>query len=210
MKHTRLPRFAPGAVVALALLAVGPVIGATKQPAAKAPARPQPGATANPAPVKPAAAAPGKRAATAPVNLDRRDRRFVEAAAEDGSTDVALATLATDRANDGRVRALADQIGLDRTSLSLEAASLAEATNQPLQNDLPGNRLYRRLAGDGGSHFDHAFVDTMIRRTRNQIDQFAHEAHATPDPQIRDFANRAVTVLRRDLGAAQQLRTVRE
>lgn len=143
--------------------------------------------------------------------LDRTSRRFVERMAEESNTDAALAQLGADRAQDQRIRQLAFALGRDWSSLMVEAGALAHATNQPLENDLTGDRLYRRVSHIAATKFDAQFVALAIERCGRQIDQLQTESAHTKDDQIRSFATAQLDRLERDLALARQLqRTLRE
>lgn len=138
--------------------------------------------------------------------LSWSDKRFVTKAADDGQDEVALAKLATEKANNPDVRNFAQQLVQDHTQVNSELMSIANSKNVKLdKDDSTKDRTYRRLSKASGQDFDREFVEHMVDEHEKDIKMFEKEANNAKDQELKEFASKHVDHLRQHLAQAQQL-----
>lgn len=192
------------------LAACLPLVAAEPSRTATPTAKPSPAAAAPAAPAQANAAAgnpAGNRAPNASeVPLDRTDHHFVEQTAAEGQTEIALAQLANEHAHDRRVRDYAQKLLQDDIRWSADAAALAHAKNVPIENDLSGDRAYRRLAGEKPNKFDMRFLDAVVDSYKRELKRYQNASRRAKDRDIRAFADTHMDLLRQHLAEAEELR----
>lgn len=193
------------------LTACLPLVAAEPSRTAPPTAKPSPaaaGSPGTPAHANDAAGSPGGNRSPSPseVSLDRTDHHFVEQTAAEGQTEIALAQLANEHARDRRVRDYAQKLLQDDMRWSAEAAALAHAKNVPIENDLSGDRAYRRLAGEKPNKFDMRFLDAVVDSYKRELKRYQNASRGAKDRDIRAFADSHIDLLRRHLAEAEELR----
>ncbi|MDB5958565.1 DUF4142 domain-containing protein [Ramlibacter sp.] len=142
-------------------------------------------------------------------NIGRTDRKFIEAAAQSGLSEIALGQLAMQRARDPRVRDYARQLVSDHRAANARLQQIAAVRRLPLPgqpaSDQPAElRELQRLSGDA---FDQRFLDGMVRDHQKAVDLFNQEIKGRhEDGDLKNFAQTTVIILQRHYADAQQLR----
>lgn len=134
------------------------------------------------------------------------DQTFLRKAATDGATEVALGQQAAQRAQAAPTRELAQHLVNDHTRANRELADLAmrkhvDVPTQPDPEALAGAKAWTSLQG---AAYDHAYTSAMVEDHRKAIALFT-EATRSEDPQIRQFAQATLPVLKQHLSMAMAL-----
>jgi putative membrane protein len=158
---------------------------------------PEPAPIAAPMPKAPAASA--MAAATSP------DSVFVTKAAEAGAKEVEVAKLGAAKAASSGVKAFAQRLVQDHTTLNTELTALAKskdlkipASTRPAPAD---------LAKLSGAAFDKAFVALMIKEHDAAIALFEGESRDGRDAEVKEWAAKQLPALREHLTQAKSLKT---
>jgi putative membrane protein len=134
------------------------------------------------------------------------DQTFLRKAAADGATEVALGQQAAQQAQSAPTRELAQHLVSDHTKANRELAELAmrkrvDVPTQPDPEAMSGAKAWSSLQG---AAYDRAYVSAMVEDHRKAIALFT-EATRSEDPQIRQFAQTTLPVLKQHLSMAMAL-----
>ena len=153
--------------------------------------------------VRPGEGAPVRNAG----NMDRTDRKFAEAAAQMGITEIAAAQLALQRSRDPRVRQYAQGLVADHQAANAQLQRIASSKGlAPPAGPSPEQARNLRALQHAGRDFDQDFLEQMVRDHQKAIDLFGHEIkgrHQSGD--LKDFAQQAMPHLERHLSDALML-----
>jgi len=132
------------------------------------------------------------------------DKMFLTKAAEGGQAEVALATMAQQKAASPKVKQLAERIETDHKKANTELMSIitAKGVSAPAGTDKEHDALRARLEKLQGSAFDQAYATAMVNDHTKDIKEFETAARST-DPQVKDFAQKTLPTLREHLKMAQ-------
>lgn len=153
--------------------------------------------------VRPGQGAPDRTAAT----MDRTDRKFAEAAAQSGWTEIAAARLALERSRDPRVHDYAQKLVADHQAANAQLQRIASEKGIALPS-APSSHQQRDLRAlqRSGAGFDHDFLEQMVRSHQKAIDLFGHEVKGRhQDADLKNFAQQQLLHLERHLGTALTL-----
>jgi len=139
------------------------------------------------------------------TTLDRADRHFIETVASEAETELALASLGAERAQDPRVRDYAEMLSRDHMVMTTQLAPVLHDKNVPVENDLKADRVYRSVSEASPTHFDAKFVEAMIDWHRRDLKRFEETAQNSKDEELRKFASSHLELLRRHLQQAEEL-----
>lgn len=145
-------------------------------------------------------------ATTSSGKLGFMDRRFVNKAADSGTSEVALAQLASERATNAEVKSFAQQLVQDHTQVNSELTALATQKSVKLDKEDGKDRFYKRLSNKSGADFDQEFVEHMIDEHESAIKLFEKASTDAKDSDLRSFAAKHLEHLRHHLQTAQSLR----
>ena len=140
-------------------------------------------------------------------NADKStDQAFVTKAAQDGLGEVQIAQLAQQKASDPQVKQLAQKLTEDHQKANDELKSIASQRNLNLPSDISQKDKDRidRLSKLSGKQFDEAFLREQVRDHKKDIQEFKKEANNGQDPQLKQFAQKNLSVLQEHLSMAQQ------
>ncbi|RQP22813.1 DUF4142 domain-containing protein [Piscinibacter terrae] len=148
-------------------------------------------------------------AASAPLN--KADATFLKQAAEAGLAEVEAGKLATSKGVNTQVKGFAQQMSDDHTRLHAELRALASSkgVRLPIEPSL-GQRAKIKLlsAADGGS-FDRKYAASLgVKTHEDALRLFQKAANKAADPQVKDFALKAVPQLQHHLEMAIELKGV--
>lgn len=121
---------------------------------------------------------------------------FVNKAAEDGLTEVALGKMALDKSRDARVRKFGERMVQDHGKANKELAAIAKGKNLdvPRQLDAKHQSMLQELSGKSGAAFDAAYVESMSKDHDEAIALFEAAAQST-DPELAAFAKKTMPTL---------------
>lgn len=132
---------------------------------------------------------------------DTSSARFVQEAASGGMMEVQLGRLATERAQDERVRQFGQRMVQDHTQANNDLMQAASRMNMvPPTTMMPMHQEhYDRLSRLSGRDFDRAYIRMMVEDHAQDVRNFEHQARNGDNPDVRDFANRTLPTLREHL-----------
>jgi putative membrane protein len=143
--------------------------------------------------------------------LNKADTAFLKQAAEAGLAEVEAGKLAIDKGVNTQVKGFAQQMSDDHTRMHAELRTLAtsKGVRLPIEPSL-GQRAKIKLlsAADGGS-FDRKYAASMgVKAHEDALRLFQKAANKAADPQVKDFAVKAVPQLQHHLEMATELKGV--
>ena len=129
--------------------------------------------------------------------LSHGERKFLTKAAEGSTNEVALSRVAVRRAQDPRVRDLAERMIRDHEALNMKVKDLAgrknidisEAVQKGMEDDVES--LRHKAPAD----FDQAYLDDMLSGHKDTIDLFEKAAMDARDPEIATLASETLPTL---------------
>jgi putative membrane protein len=149
-----------------------------------------------------------RRNADSTSTVSRSDRNFLVKAAEHGKTEVAVSSLAAERATDPSVRTYAQRLVTEHEQANAELAALAQRKGVDLMADAKEGHEHKhidKLNDKSGADFDKAYIKQMADAHEDVIDLFDKAAKKADDPEIAAFANKLLPTLRDHRAQAQGL-----
>jgi putative membrane protein len=140
--------------------------------------------------------------------VSRRDRKFIQEAAESGLYEVQSAQLAAVKATDPQVKSYAAMLVDHHTHANNQLVQLANARKVVLPVAPPRRmRLaIEQMGKKDGAAFDREFVeDVGVKAHERDIKRFEKAAKDVQDSQLKAFAERTLPLLREHLAQAQRL-----
>lgn len=158
------------------------------------------------------AAQPGTGTRNVPSEKDdqlaRRDRKFIEDAANSGMFEVQVAQLAAAKATDPQVKSFASMLVDHHTAANNELVKIANARQVELP-PAPKRALRRdieKLGKKDGAEFDREFVrEVGIEAHEKDIKMFEKAREDVKDPELKAFVEKTLPVLRDHLAQARKL-----
>ena len=140
--------------------------------------------------------------------IERRDRKFIEEAANSGMFEVQVSQLAAAKASDAGVKSFASMLVDHHTAANNQLVQLANARGVELPA-APKRALRRdieKLGKKNGAEFDRDFVrDVGIKAHEKDIKLFQKARKDVKDPDLKAFVEKTLPVLQQHLAAAQKL-----
>ena len=131
------------------------------------------------------------------------DAEFVKRAAEAGHKEIEAGKLALRQAASAEVRAFADRMVKDHTTVNAELLSLADApTPMPPDHAASATGV---LATQAGAAFDRAYVEQAVTAHELLLTLFEQEAAAGKDARLKLWAEQKLPMLREHLEMARGL-----
>ncbi len=132
---------------------------------------------------------------------------FLQKAAQANAAEIKTSQTAQTRAADPAVKAFADRMVDEHTANGHALDALAKKRNVAVGADPDPDRQIRigSLQKLKGPAFDHAYVKTMIDDHVATIALFEDAARTLDDPEIRQFVDATLPVLREHTEAAKAL-----
>ena len=188
-----MKKFAGISVFAIALSAGLAAQGqAPSQPPAQPSSSPQ-----SPRPTGSAGMSQGTLAST--------DTSFITTAGASGKAEVALATLAQQKASNDRVRQYATKLHGDHQKANSELTALA-AKKKVTIPDIPADKkaVHDRLSGQSGAEFDRAYMTQMVQDHKASVSLFT-TASSSSDADVKAFAEKTLPTLKIHLSDAEAI-----
>jgi putative membrane protein len=135
------------------------------------------------------------------------DKKFVKNAAEGGMAEVQLGQLAAQKATNPDVKAFAQKMVDDHTTLQNNLTPVAQrlGVTPPAKLDKKDKAEYDRLSALSGEAFDKAYVQAMVADHKKDLHDFKDEASNTSDTQLRAAAKQGAQVIEQHYQMAQKL-----
>ena len=133
------------------------------------------------------------------------DSTFVFKAGGINMEEIQMGQLAQDQATSDVVKNLADMLKADHSQLNQKLKEIAANKSIPLPSDLSDDAQdkYNDLKELSGIDFDKKYADMMVDGHKNAIDLFEKDSAKSEDADIREYANRALPILRKHLAEAK-------
>lgn len=132
------------------------------------------------------------------------DQKFLQSAAVDGATEVALGQQAMLRAQSNPTRDMARQLVADHTQANRELASIAMRKHVEISTQPDPSAMAKEQTWGTGAMYDHAYANAMVHDHHDAINLFSAAAQSD-DPDIRQFAKSTLPVLKKHLSMAEAL-----
>jgi putative membrane protein len=143
------------------------------------------------------------------ANQDARPtaQAFLQKAAEGQQAEIALGQLASERARDERVREFGAQMMKDHRKASAEIQQLASKEGVRLPTELTAKHKDKkeRFARLSGREFDQAYIEYTLRDHHKDVKEFERNVKAIKDPQIHQWAEGTLPLLKQHLRQAQHI-----
>ena len=132
---------------------------------------------------------------------------FLQKAAEGQQAEIALGELASQRAEDQQVKQFGAQMVKDHRKARSEIRQLASKEGVLLPTELTGKHKDKQeqFARLSGREFDRAYMGYMLRDHRKDVKDFERRLKAIKDPQIQQWAEGTLPLLKQHLQQAQQI-----
>lgn len=160
---------------------------------------------ANDTAAAPGAGTPGA-AGTAGASANG-DRDFIEDMVADGDAEVELGRLAEQRATRPEVKEFAQMMARDHQEAGAELKQIAGKHNiQPAAGDHDDHKdLSQRLSKLSGAEFDREYMKAMVDDHEKAVNDVEKKAEDADNPEIRQWASKALPTLRQHLERARQI-----
>lgn len=140
--------------------------------------------------------------------LARADRKFIQEAAESGMFEVEIAQLASSKATNPDVKALATTLARDHSNANNELVQLANSKKVELPAAPPRDKRndIEKLAKLTGNEFDQRFMrEVGIKDHEKDIKRFEKASEKAKDADLRAWINKTLPKLREHLAMAQKM-----
>jgi putative membrane protein len=141
------------------------------------------------------------------TSLSGQDRMFFQDAAKANQDEIDVGKLAQQKSSNSQVKSYGETLVSDHTKAQKELENLSAkkgASIEPYQG-ATARAEYQRLEGMSGANFDRSFVSQMVQDHEKAISMFEQALKNTQDPEVRNFINSTLPVLRKHLTEAQDL-----
>jgi putative membrane protein len=132
---------------------------------------------------------------------------FIERAAEGQQVEIALGQLAAERAGDEQVKQFGAQMVEDHHKANQEIEQLASKEGVQLPMHLTGKHKNKKekISQLSGKEFDRAYMTYMLRDHAKDLKEFERGAQALKNPQVQQWAEGTLPVLKQHLQKARQI-----
>jgi putative membrane protein len=137
--------------------------------------------------------------------LSDQDRIFMENAAKGGMHEVHMGRLGIERGQSEAVKGLCQRLINDHNTANKDLETLAKQKGVTLPADDAKIVFSTPLATKSGADFDREFARLIIEDHQKDIAAFEKEASSGSDPDLRDWARKALPTLRAHLTEAQAI-----
>jgi putative membrane protein len=139
--------------------------------------------------------------------LSEQDRTFIQNAAKANQDEIDVGKLAQQKSSNPQVKSYAQTLVDDHTKSLRELENLAGKKGvsiTPRQGATAGAE-YSQLEGQSGVLFDRTFASQMVQDHEKAISMFEQALKNTQDPDVRNYINMTLPVLRNHLMQARDI-----
>ncbi|WP_242926414.1 DUF4142 domain-containing protein [Pontibacter vulgaris] len=135
---------------------------------------------------------------------------FMTMAASGGMMEVELGKLAKQNAANQKVKDFGAMMVNDHTKANDELKALATKKNITLPDSMSEKHMghITELRDKKGADFDKAYMDLMVEDHEEDVEMFDKAAKDQEDPDVKAFAAKTVTTLRKHLDEAKKTKDV--
>ena len=134
------------------------------------------------------------------------DKQFLIKAAQGGQAEVAMGQLAQQKGGSDAVKQLGQTLVTDHQAANTQLQQIAsqEGAQLPSGPDAKDQAMTDRMQSLSGDQFDRMFLNHAVTDHQKDIQEFQKEADSGSDPQVKQFAQQQLPVLKKHLQMAQQ------
>ena len=139
-----------------------------------------------------------------PSTVSKGDVSFMKHAANEFASQARLSQLALDKSTNDRVKDLAKRLVDSDTQANTDLGTLAHGKQVSLptpSTDADGD--FAAIKQKNGVKFDQAWADAVMKQRQQAVATFTAEKEQAQDPDVRNFADKALPVLGEQLQLAQ-------
>lgn len=136
------------------------------------------------------------------------DREFAKKAAIGGLAEVAMGSLAQQRAEDPQVKQFGERMVEDHGRANAELQRIAGAKNieLPAAPDKKHLQQVEKLQKLSGAEFDRAYMKQMVDAHQKDVSAFEDQAKSGKDADLKAFAQKTLPTLQEHLKQAKAIR----
>lgn len=148
-------------------------------------------------------------AGKAAAKLSAQDDKFAREAAAGGMAEVALGTLATQKAPAEDIKQFGQRMVTDHTKANQRLMAIVKEKGITVPKELTGEHKvhHEQLSKAKGHDFDRMYLGHMVKAHEKTVKIFEQQAEKGTDASLRAFAQETLPTLREHLKLAQQLAT---
>jgi len=137
------------------------------------------------------------------------DNTFATKAWQGNMAEVKLGQLAQQNAESQAVKDFGSRMVADHTKINddLKTVATRDGITLPTELDARDQATYNRLSKLNGAAFDRAYLTDMIAAHKADIAAFRHETENGTNPDLKEFAAKAMPTLQEHLQLAEQTNT---
>jgi putative membrane protein len=141
------------------------------------------------------------------TTLSEQDRMFIQNAAKANQDEIDLGTLAQQKSSNSQVKSYANTLVNDHTKNKQEVENLAGKIGVSVQphEGATARAENQQLQGLSGAMFDRTFATQMVQDHEKAVSMFEQALKDTKNPDIRNYINSTLPVLRKHLTEARDL-----
>ena len=135
------------------------------------------------------------------------DKHFVRDAIEGGNGEVQLGQLAQQKSASADVKEFGRKMVTDHTRLGEQMKTVAGnvGVTAPSGTSVGGKATAAKLKLLSGDSFDKAYIKTMVKAHRDDLQAFQKEASSGTSPEIRAAAKKGAGMVQHHLEMAEQI-----
>lgn len=152
----------------------------------------------------------GSMVAAHAADLSSYDKKFMEKAADAGSTEIAASKVAQSKSTNPQVKTFADTMVADHTKVADELKQLATSKGVTL-SDQPSSKHQAeitKLNGLSGADFDKEYAKAIgVSAHKDAVSLFTKASKKATDPDVKAFAAKNAPALEHHLQMGKDLHT---
>lgn len=153
-----------------------------------------------------AGAAAAQSVSGTPSTASKDDISFITRATAQGTAEIKLSQLATEKSSHDGVIKLAQRMVADHTNANEKLLALAHGKKvAPPPAPAEPDATFTTLKGLSGMAFDQAWTDAVVKNQQRAVALFASESRQAQDPDVKNFADKMLPVLNQHLDMARKL-----
>jgi putative membrane protein len=139
--------------------------------------------------------------------LSEQDRAFIQDAAKANQDEINLGKLAQQKSSNPQVKSYGQTLVNDHTKNLKELENLAAKKGVSVESHqgATARSEYQLLQGMSSAMFDRSFVSQMEQDHEKAISMFEQALKDTQDPDLRNYINSTLPVLRKHLTEARDI-----
>ena len=129
------------------------------------------------------------------------DAAFIQAAAQDGMTEVKLGEMAAQKGTRADVKEFGKKMVKDHTAINDDLRALSAQKGLSLTDTLDAKHQgkFDKMAALSDAEFDDAYIAAMVKGHKGAVKEFKAEAASTQDSDIKSFLDKSLPVVEEHL-----------